>query len=180
MQPVAPHRVGQRRGDAVSARSEQVVRHWHAEVGAAARTFEARWTNLALRRVDSGLATRLFEQRGLFDQACITGTVDEVELHGAAMCRGWSAAVRAMEQADEPDDAYMLGSDPATGLKVAVGQSKASVGRVAELHGQDVVWVTPDEVAALMASVEAFKFAYAVKQHFPGAELIQRYASSGT
>jgi len=164
----------------MSARSDSTVRHWHAEVSTAAKSFEARWTNLALRRVDSALATRLHEQRGLFDQACVTGTADEVELQGAAMCRGWAAAVRAMEQSGEPDDAYMLGSDPTTGLKVAVGHSKASVGRVAELHGQDVVWVTPDEVAGLMASVEAFKFAHAVKQHFPGAEMIKRYASAGS
>lgn len=155
------------------------VRHWLAEVSAAALPFESRWTWLTLRRVDDDLGRRLFEQRGLFDQACITGTAAEVETHGAAMCRGLALAVRAMEQANHPDDAYQLGLDPSTGLKVAVGTQKAALARVREVHGEDVVWVTPDEVAALMASVEAFKFVGAVKQFFPGAEIIKRYEECG-
>jgi hypothetical protein len=157
-----------------------IVRHWLAEVGSAALPFESRWTGLALRRVDPGLSLRLHEQRGLFDQACITGSAAEVETHGAAMCRGYAAAVRVLEQAGAEDDAYMIGSDPATGLKVAVGHQRAAVDRVREIHGQDVIWITPDEVAALMASVEAFKFVGAVKQFFPGVEVIQRYAECGT
>lgn len=162
------------------SKSDAAVRHWRGEVSKAAACFEARWTDLSLRRVDSGLAQRLFEQRGLFDEACVIGAVDDIETQGAAMCRGYAAAVKAMEQAGEGDDAYMLGSDPTTGLKVAVGLSKASVGRVTELHGQDVVWVTPDEVAALMSSVEAFRFAHAVKQRWPAAEMVRRYVEAGS
>lgn len=164
----------------MTARLDGTVRHWRGEVSKAAATFEARWTDLSLRRVDSGLAQRLFEQRGLFDEACVVGSADDVETQGAAMCRGYAAAVRAMELAAVADDAYLLGADPTTGLKVAIGLSKASVGRVTELHGQDVVWVSPDEVAALMSSVEAFRFAHAVKQRFPGAEMIRRYAEAGS
>ena len=164
----------------MSTRSGATVRHWLGEVSSAAAQFESRWTMLALRRVDEGLARRLHEQRGLFDEACFAGEGSEVEEHGAAMCRGYAAAVRALTSADEPDDAYLLGSDPASGLKVAIGSQKAAVARVREIHGQDVIWLTPDEVAALMASVEAFKFVGAVKQLFPGAEVIQRYAEAGT
>lgn len=160
--------------------SSSTVRHWLAEVSSAALPFESRWTWLSLRRVDDDLGRRLFEQRGLFDQACIAGTSQEVEAHGSAMCRGYAAAVRALEQAGAEDDAYMLGSDPTTGLKVAVGSQKAALNRVREIHGQDVVWITPDEVAALMASIEAFKFVGAVKQFFPGAEVIKRYEECGT
>lgn len=152
-----------------------LVRHWLTEVSAAALPFESRWTMLALKRVDPDLARRLFEQRGLFDQACVTGSVEEVETHGAAMCRGWGAAVRTLSSSQEPDDAYMLGSDPATGLKVAIGHQRAAMDRVREVHGERVVWITPDEVAKLMASVEQFKFVGAVKQLFPGAEIIDRY-----
>ena len=47
--------------------SSSVVRHWLAEVSAAALPFESRWTWLTLRRVDDDLGRRLFEQRGLFD-----------------------------------------------------------------------------------------------------------------
>jgi hypothetical protein len=160
--------------------SSSAVRHWLAEVSAAALPFESRWTWLSLRRVDDDLGRRLFEQRGLFDAACVTGTAAEVETHGSAMCRGLALAVRTMEQAGAEDDAYMLGSDPASGLKVAVGLQKAALDRVREIRGQDVVWVTPDEVATLMASVEAFKFVGAVKQFFPGAEVIKRYEECGT
>jgi hypothetical protein len=162
------------------SKSDTTVRHWRGEVSKAAAAYEARWTDLSLRRVDSDLAQRLFEQRGLFDEACVIGTVDDIETQGSAMCRGYAAAVKAMEQVGHVDDAYMLGSDPTTGLKVAVGMSKASIPRVTELHGQDVVWVTPDEVAALMASVEAFRFAHAVKQKWPAAEMVRRYAEAGS
>jgi hypothetical protein len=151
------------------------VRHWIGEVSAAALPLERRWTWLALRRVDDDLARRLHEQRGLFDQACVAGSADDVATHGAAMCRGYAAAVRTMEQSGHPDDAYMLGCDTATGFKVAVGEQRACVERVRELHGNNVVWVTPDEVAKLMASVEQFKGIAAIKQMFPGAEIIDRY-----
>ena len=145
-------------------------------MSSAACAFESRWTLAALRRVDGDLARRLFEQRGLFDQACVTGTAEEVDLQGAALCRGYAAAVQTLSQAQAPDDAYMLGADPVSGLKVAIGDQKAAAARVREIHGERVVWVTPDECASLLASVEAFKFVGAVKQFFPGAEIVDRYA----
>ena len=157
-----------------------MVRHWLGEVGKAAALLESRWTMLALRRVDPSLSLRLHEQRSLFDEACFGGSASEIEEQGAAMCRGYAAAVRTLEASGEPDDAYMLGSDPANGLKVAVGVQKAALARVRELHGQDVIWITPDEVACLMSSVEGFKAIAAVKQVFPGAELIRRYEEVGT
>lgn len=153
-----------------------VVVHWRAEVGNAALPFEARWTWLALRRVSPDIGRRLFEQRGLFDQACLVGGDAEVAEQGAALCRGYAAAVRALEQADEPDDAYMVGFDSATGLRIAIGEQRAAVERVRELHGDRVVWVTPDECAKLLAGVEAFKLVGAVKQFFPGAEIVDRYS----
>ena len=161
------------------SRAEKVLRHWISEVSAAALPFERRWTWLALRRVDDGLGRKLFEQRGLFDEACITGSVDDIETHGGAMCRGYAAAVRALEAAEAPDDSYMLGQCPQSGFRVAVGQQKAALDRVREIAGNEVVWITPDEVAVLMASVESFKFAGVVKQMFPGAEVVKRYASAG-
>ena len=72
--------------------SSATVRHWLAEVSAAALPFESRWTWLTLRRVDDDLGRRLFEQRGLFDQACVTGTAAEVtpirELNDTVIGRG--------------------------------------------------------------------------------------------
>lgn len=151
------------------------ARHWLAEVSRSAMAFEGRWTTLALTRVDPALSKRLREQRGLFDQSLLLGSASEIETQGAAMCRGYAAAVRAMEAAGAPDDAYMLGSDPQTGMRVAIGQQKAAVDRVREIHGEGVVWVTPDEIAKLMGGVEAFKFVGAVKKFFPGAEVLDRY-----
>lgn len=162
----------------MTARGEAVVRHWLGEVSAAAVGFESRWTMLALRRVSPSVGQALFEQRALFDQATFFGSPDEIEVHGAAMCRGYAAAVRALTSVDEPDDAYQLGQDPVSGCRVAIGLQKAAVERVRELHGQDVIWITPDEVAVLLGSVEQMKTVAAVKQMFPGAEVIRRYAEA--
>lgn len=156
-----------------SDREQSTVRRWLSEVSATATAFESRWTLSALRRVDAELCRRLLEQRGLFDAACITGSAEDVDLQGAALCRGYGAAVRSMGV--EPDDAYVLGVDLASGLKIAIGAQRAAVDRVRELHGDRVIWVTPDECARMLASVEAFKFVGAVKQFFPGAEIIDRY-----
>lgn len=165
----------------MSASAGAALRHWHGEVGRAAAVVESRWTELALRRVDASLAQRLHEQRGLFDEACVVGNASEIEEQGAAMCRGYAAAARCLEGAGAPDDAYMLGSDPQTGLKVAIGLQKAARERVRQLHGQDVIWITPDEVAVLMSSVEAFKALSAIQQVFPnGVEIIRRYQEAGS
>ena len=159
--------------------ADKALRHWHAETAAAALPFESRWTMLALRRVDAGFASLLREQRALFDEACIRGTAEDIEVQGAGLCRGYAAATRALEAADEPDDAYQIGRCPTTGTTVAIGQQKAAVERVRELHGDAVVWITPDEVAILFASVEGFKAVAVVKKLFPGAEIIDRHLHEG-
>lgn len=57
------------------------------------------------------------------------------------MCRGYQAAVRALEQARAPDDAYQLGRCPRTGTVVVIGDQKAAIARVRKLHGDDVIWI---------------------------------------
>ena len=116
----------------------------------------------------------------MFDGACIDGTADDIALHGAATCRGYAAAVRAMEAAGAPDDAYQLGTDPVTGTKVAIGAHKGIIDRVSDLHGQDVICITPDEVAVMVGSVEAVKGIGEIKKLFPGAEIVRRYEHEGT
>jgi len=147
------------------------MRKWFAEVAIAATAFEARWTWLALCRVDATLAQRLREQRDLFDAAMATGTGDKVEEQGAAMCRGYQAACGALERAGVPDDAYVLGSDPVTGQRVAIGAQKAAAARVKQVYGDAVPWMSTDEVAALvgLASADAMAFVNEVKKLFPGA-----------
>jgi len=151
-------------------RDDEVLREWFATVESAAALFESRWTRRALRRVDAALADRLREQRDLFDQAMVTGTADEIETQGAAMCRGYVAACGALERAEVPDDAYMLGGPSVTGLRVAIGVQKAAATRVAELHG--AIWMTPDEVSDIMSSAPFNKIA-AAKLVFPGIEVVE-------
>lgn len=156
-------------------RDERAARHWVAEVSTAALALERRWTVAALKRVDKVLAGRLREQQALFDQAALLGDAEEIERQGAAMCRGYAAAVRAMEAAAEPDDSYVLGKCPRTGFTIAIGEQRGAADRVREIHGERVTWVTPNEVAAIMNSIEAFKPIAAIKRLFPGAEIVERY-----
>src|SRR3954454_4050197 len=151
---------------------EQLVRYWCRETSSAAAMFERRWTWAALRRVDPNIAARLSKQRDLFDQAAVTGTSEEVDVHGTALCRGYAMATQALEAAHEPDDAYILGQDPRSGFTVAIGQQRAAAERAIELHGKSVVWISPDEVAAVLAQLEGLKALSTIKRMFPGAEII--------
>ena len=158
----------------------QMANKWRSETSAAAQAFEARWTMISLRTIDRELAIALHEQRELFHEACAIGDMAEIRDHGAALVRGYAAAQKAMEDAQIPDDSYLLGTCPTTGYKVAVGVNKASLHRVVELHGTEVVWFSPDEVATLAASSEAFLTVSALKKRFPGAEVVERYAGEGS
>jgi hypothetical protein len=40
--------------------------------------------------------------------------------------------------------------------------------------------ISPDEVATLMASSQAFMTVAAIKKKFPGAEVIERYVNEGS
>lgn len=137
---------------------------------AAAAAFESRWTLRALRRVDAELYEAVCDQRSLFHEALITGEDAAVREHGEAMCRGWAAAVRRLEEAAEPDDAFLLGQDTRTGLKVAISDQRAASARVRELHGERVCFLTPDEVAAMFAGLQGVA---AVKALWPNSEVIE-------
>ena len=141
-------------------------------VSDAAAPFESRWTFAALHRLDPELHDRLLDQQGLYHQALVTGEADDVEEQSAAMCRGWAAVTRVMEAAAVPDDAYLLGIHGGSGTRVAIGEQKHAIARVRELHGTPVIWITPDEVAALVAGLEALK---AAKALWPDAETIRLY-----
>jgi hypothetical protein len=153
-------------------REDAAIRKCMAAVSEAATPFESRWTWGGLHRVDPDVHRRLIEQRNLLNKAMVTGTAAEIEMHGAAMCRGYAKAVQVLVQAAAPDDAYMLGQDPRSGFRVAIGEQQAAAERVRELHGQTVIWITPDEVATIVANLEAFKPIVAIKRMFPGAEIL--------
>lgn len=158
----------------------ELLKKWRSIVNQVAMEFEARWTVMGLRNVNRDLAVDLVEQQNLFSEACVTGEPRDIVMHGEAMVRGFLAATTVMEGAGVPDDSYLLGTCPTTGFKVAIGNNKGSVERVRNLHGEDVVWLSPDEVATLMASSQAFMTVAAIKKKFPGAEVVERYAGEGS
>lgn len=146
------------------------IQHAHRSVSDAARPYESRWTLRALQSLDPDLHARFREQQDLWHAALVTGDDDEVREQTEAMCRGWSAICRRME--GQPDDSYLLGTDPRTGLKVAISAQQAAMDRVREVHGERVVWVTPDEVATLLSAQQGIA---SIKGAFPGAQLIDLY-----
>jgi hypothetical protein len=156
-------------------REQAAIRQWQGAVAEAALPFESRWTFASLKRTDRDIHRRLFKQRGLFDQALVTGTAEEIEIHGAALCRGYAIAIQTLERAAESDDAYMLGQDTRTGFRVAIGQQKVAAQRVRELHGEKTVFVTPDEVAAILVGLAGFERIAAIKNKWPGAEVTDAY-----
>lgn len=158
----------------------QMANKWRVEAATAAAAFESRWTLIGLRRHDHDLAVALYEQKELFHEACAIGDLGEIRDHGAALVRGYAAATQAMEAAQIPDDSYLLGTCPTTGYRIAIGINKASIRRVIELYGQEVIWFSPDEVATLAASSEAFLKVGALKKKFPGAEVVERYVGEGS
>jgi hypothetical protein len=148
------------------------VRYWMRAVSEAAMPFESRWTWASLKRIDPDVYRRVREQCDLFGYELGTGSLTDIEAHGAATCRGYARAFQVLGSAAEPDNAYQLGQDPKTGLQVAIGQQRAAAERVRELHGESVAWITPDEVAMLLANLEAFKPISLSKRLFPGAEMV--------
>lgn len=153
---------------------------WFSRVTAAATAFEQRWTMLTLQRVNADLAFRLRKQQQQLMLARTAGSSDEVAEQAQALCRGYAVVIAAMEAANVADDAYQIGRCPVTGLVVAIGEQAASGNRVRQVHGEDAIHLTPDEVASLFASIEGLKSITAIKQQFPGSEVVGRYIDQGT
>jgi hypothetical protein len=144
-------------------------------ITAASSAFEARWTMLALRRVDPDLSLALHEQCQLYYEACCDGGADAIKTHGEALARGYAAAVVAMEAAKHHHDAYLVGRH--NGLVVLISNQKAVQSRLVDTasHGERAILMSPDEVALLMSSIEGLSAVTAIKKLFPGAEVIDRY-----
>lgn len=154
------------------ARRSEATRKQLADVANARGAYEARWTPRRLQTVDPSLHARLNEQIDIFDRALFHGDADEIERQGEATVRGWRAATKAMEAAGQQDDAYLLGCDPKTGVKVAIGEAAQGADRVRQVYGDEVIWLTPDEVATLYAATEGFSAIDLVKRRMPGAEVV--------
>jgi hypothetical protein len=143
---------------------------WQGKVSEAAQSFEGRWTEGALRRIDPALHARFQQQRELFNAALAHGSTEEVSKHGATMVRAYVAVFIAMQASGALDDAYQVGRDPKTGLTIAIGE-RSCCERVGELHGDAVQWFSPDEIATIIAMDARFKKIADVKRVFPGAEI---------
>lgn len=147
-----------------------------AMVAPAEQAFRSRWRMSTLLRADPDLHQALVEQIGLYNAALVTGGDDEAKEHAGAMVRGWRAACAALEAPLQDDDAYFTGIDYKTGLHVVIGEHRASVGRVQIKDDRKVIFMTPDEVAALVAGIQIIAEAKSV---FPDAEIIQEYPEYG-
>ena len=136
----------------------------------AAALYEARWTLRALRRVDAELCDAIEEQQSMFHESLIIGEDEDIIEQGEAMCRGWAAAIQRMEQEQVAEDAGMVGFDPATGMKVVISGQRAVEQRAKQMYGDTVVFLTPDEVAAMFAGLQSVA---QVKALWPGVEIVR-------
>lgn len=132
--------------------------------------FRSRWRMSTLRRIDPDLHQALTEQIHLYDTALLTGRDDEVLIQSEAMVRGWRAACSALEHPLLPDDAYFVGIDVKTGTRLIVGQCKQSVARVQSVDGARAIFMTPDELATIVAGLDVIAQA---KTLFPDAEVVE-------
>ena len=128
-------------------------------IDAASHSFKRRWTLASLRRVDEGLLRKFEEQLRLYDAAMLLHDRAEIEEQASAMCRGWAAITSRMESSGAAEDAYLEGFDGRTGTRVRISSQR-------ETCDEEAIWITPDEVAVLLGSMNELK---QLKQIFPGA-----------
>lgn len=141
------------------------VRHG---VTAAATAFEARWTLAALSRVDAELHAKLSRQIGLWHAAMRGDSAHDLERQGQGLVRGYQRAAEAMALSGEADDAFYVGHDAASGLCIAIGHQMASAAHAQEAF-PGAVFLTPDEIAALLGRIMGIDQVVAVKRAWPGA-----------
>ena len=77
-----------------------LVSFWRKRSKEDSDAFCRRWMVSELREEDPNLFADLNEQEQNFVATCVTGTDQEIETHGASLCRGWLEAVWAMEKRD--------------------------------------------------------------------------------
>ena len=156
----------------MSRGQEKLIAECMAMVAPAEAAFRSRWRMSTLKRIDPELHQALSEQIDLYCSSLVTGSDAETREQSQAMVRGWRAACAALETPLQPDDAYLVGFDGVSGLRVVISDSKQSIARVQVVDGQRVVMVSPDEVAKMIAGLNLIAEA---KSCFPDAEVISIY-----
>lgn len=150
---------------------ERALDRLRPTVTAAATAYEARWTLAALDRVDSELHAKLTRQIGLWHAATRGEDAALLERHGQGLVRGYQRAAETMALSGEGDDAFYIGSDPASGLTIAIGHQMASAAH-AQAAWPGAIFLTPDEVCALVArslGTREIEALVAIKRAWPGA-----------
>lgn len=147
------------------------IQKWGPLIAQAALGFEARWTRRALRNHNPEWAARFEQYLRLYDAALNAGTGSDIDKAAKNLFVAYNTIAAELARADVPDDAYQIGRDPDTGLKIAIGPP-AIVTRVQEVHGAGVVCFSPDEIATIIALDARAKKIAAIKAAFPGAEMV--------
>jgi hypothetical protein len=142
----------------------------HRQVADAAAAYEARWTLRALLTHDKDLYDRFRAQQQDWSESLIAGDDVDIRAQTGGMCRAWAAIATAMDEAEVPDDAYLVGADDASGVMVAISDQKASRARVEELYGDRIIFMAPCEVATLLGRSEIIAM---LKGTFAGSELVK-------
>ena len=127
-----------------------MVRAWGPRVDKAALAFEARWSRSALRKHSPKLAHALQAAHDQFASAMDVGSSADIENAGTRLCRSYAMVSAALQNANMPDDAYMIGRDPESGLEVIIAASPAAAKRALQVH-PFAKWFTPDEFARLIS-----------------------------
>lgn len=148
------------------------MRTWAPKVNAAATGFEARWTRLAVRRLNPKWADALDGVLDDYARAMTIGTASEIAETGARLCRAYGAMAAELQAARAPDDAYMIGRDPASRLEIIIAATPAAAEYARKTASRFGKAFSPDEIATIIAlDARAQKIA-AVKAVFPGAEIV--------
>ncbi|MCK1671074.1 hypothetical protein [Bradyrhizobium sp. 150] len=148
-----------------------MVRTWGPRVNEAALVFEARWTRSALRNFDSKLADAFALALSQYEAATTSGSSTEIDNAGTRLVRAYGVITARLTAAAVPDDAYMIGRDPATNTEIIIASVPAAAERAREQGHRFAKWFSPDEIATIIGLDARAKKIAAVKAAFPGAEI---------
>lgn len=147
--------------------ASSVREHMLAKINKAAALFETRWTTDALCRIDPDLNEALEDQIAIFHEALVAGEDEDIIEHGEATCRGWEAAIVAMEKSGIAHDAYHFGQFGE--VTVAIGRQHKAPDWFIEQYGGEVVWLNAREVAAMFFQIREVE---KVKLLWPDAKIV--------
>ena len=148
-----------------------MLRTWAPRINEAALAFERRWTRTALRNYNTKLADAFEQALNNYASAADSGGSTEIDNAGKRLVRAYAVISAALQAANVPDDAYMIGTDAQSGTMIIIAATPAA-GEFARQQHPLAKWFSPDEVATLIAMDERAQKIAAVKASFPGAEII--------